>query len=623
VLRDDASPCPLTVNLTVPNRDPTLFAMNQRPPSRLQLAGRALRIVPDMLRAGPAGHLTAGDLLERVARRRGNAPFIRQGDRVVSYADVNAYANRVAHWARARDIGRGSVVGLLMENRPDYLAMWMGLAKVGAVTALINTNLRAETLAHSLRTAGCAHVILGAECADAWASLSASRPAVDLFCLRDGEVSEAPPDATSLDAELAGASTENPPREVRAELRSGDPLFFIYTSGTTGLPKAARLSHSRFLGGGIYALLAGLDENDVLYCPLPLYHTVGGVMCVNGALRSGATLALARHFSASHFWDDVAHYGATAFQYIGELCRYLVNQPPHPLERSHALRFALGNGLRPAVWKTFQERFGVPLIVEFYGATESNVAMVNLQGRTGSVGKAPPALKVALVRFDIERGEMVRGSDGRCQPCDVGEPGELLGRIPKGHSLAGRFEGYTSREETERKILRGVFEEGDAWFRTGDLLYRDADGYYYFVDRIGDTFRWKGENVSTQEVAEAVTAQPGVEICAVYGVELPGAEGRAGMAAVVLEPGARLDGEALFRGLEAALPAYARPAFVRIQTAPEMTGTFKLRKVELQKQGFDPSASADPILYRDDTQGAYVRLDSDTVLRIDRGEVRF
>jgi fatty-acyl-CoA synthase len=599
--------------------------MSQEPPSGLQIAYRGLRMLPDMVRSSPTGRFTAGDMLERTTRQRGDAPFVRYDGGAVSYAQLNAQANRVAHWALARGLGKGSVVGLLMENRPEYLAIWLGLAKVGAVTALLNTNLRGETLAHSLHSAGCNQVLLGSECTDAWISLTTDAPETELFWVRDAEcnTSTLPAHAKPLDDEIAGYSAENPPRRVRSSLRGADPLFFILTSGTTGLPKAARLSHSRFLGGGIYAVLAGLGRNDVLYCPLPLYHAVGGVMCVNAVLRTGATLALARRFSASRFWDDIAEHGATAFQYVGELCRYLVNQPPHPLERRHALRFALGNGLRPDVWKAFQERFGVPHIVEFYGATESNVAMVNLQGRIGSVGRPPPGLKSALVRFDIERGEVVRGPDGRCQPCDPGEPGELLGRITEGRSAAGRFEGYTSREATEKKILRDVFEDNDAWFRTGDLLLRDADGFYYFVDRIGDTFRWKGENVSTQEVAEAVTAQPGVQFCAVYGVEVPGAEGRAGMAAVVLEPGARFDDEALFEGLEAALPPYARPAFVRIRNAPDLTATFKLRKLELQKQGFDPTASDDLILYRDDSRLAYLPLDAETVLRIEKGEVRF
>jgi fatty-acyl-CoA synthase len=501
----------------------------------------------------------------------------------------------------------------------------MGLAKAGVTSALLNTNLRGEALAHSVRTAGCAAVVLGAECAEAWQSLGAEVPAVDLFALADpGRPTAAlPPHAKSLDEECAGFSRHDPPRSVRAELRGGDPLFYIYTSGTTGLPKAARFSHSRFIAGGTYALLAGLSHRDVLYCALPLYHTVGGAICVNAALRSGAALALARRFSARRFWDDVAESGATAFQYIGELCRYLVNQPPHPKERAHALRFALGNGLRPDVWEAFQQRFAVPRIVEFYGATESNVSMVNLAGRPGSVGKAAPGTKIALVRFDVDRDEPVRDAAGRCVPCRDGEPGELVGRISEGRTAAGRFEGYTQQEATEKKILRDVFASGDAWFRTGDLLSRDRDGYYYFVDRIGDTFRWKGENVSTQQVAEAVGGEPGVAMCAAYGVALPGAEGRAGMAAVVLDPGASLDGAGLYARAERELPAYARPAFVRVWQTPDVTGTFKLRKVELQRQGFDPSSTTDPIFYRDDERRAYRPLDAQTHERITSCALRF
>ncbi len=594
--------------------------------SDLLVFGRALRLLPDLLRAGPSRRFTAADLLERQCRRRPDAPFVRFEGRVTSYGELNAQANRFAHWALARGLRKGDVVALLMENRPEYIAVWMGLAKAGVTTALLNTNLRGEALAHSVRTAGCGAVVLGAECADAWQSLGVDAPAVDLFALADPgrEGLELPPHAKSLDEESAGFSRHDPPRSVRADLRGGDPLFYIYTSGTTGLPKAARFSHSRFVAGGTYALLAGLSDSDVLYCALPLYHTVGGVVCVNAVLRSGATLALARRFSARRFWDDIVDSGATAFQYIGELCRYLVNQPPHPKERAHSLRFALGNGLRPDVWETFQQRFAVPRIVEFYGATEGNVSMVNFAGRPGSVGKAAPGTQVSLVRFDVDADAPLRDAAGRCVPCEIGEPGELIGRIAEaGRTAAGRFEGYTSREATEKKILRDVFEPGDAWFRTGDLLSRDADGYYYFVDRIGDTFRWKGENVSTQQVAEAVGGEPGVAMCAAYGVAVPGAEGRAGMAAVVLDPEAAIDGASLYARVERELPAYARPAFVRMWVAPDVTGTFKLRKVELQKQGFDPASTSDPIFYRDDESRAYQRLDAHVHARIASGALRF
>ena len=593
------------------------------PISRLRILGRMLRLLPDMLRGGPNGRFTAADLFERQVRRRGAAPFVRFEGRVYSWDEVNARANRVAHWALARGLGHGDVVALLMENRPDYLAVWIGLAKAGVTTALLNTNLRGDALAHGITAAAAGTVVLGAECSEVWASLGAQEPDVSLFVLADPSRDHAaPPAAKPLDEEIAGMSPHDPPRVVRAALRGADPLFYIYTSGTTGLPKAARFSHSRFMGGGTYPLLAGFGRGDVYYCPLPLYHTTGGVICVNAVIRSGGMLALARRFSASRFWDDVVESGATAFQYIGELCRYLVNQPPHPKERAHRLRFAVGNGLRSDVWATFEERFGVPRMVEFYGATESNVALVNLEGRRGSVGKPAPGMKTALVRYDVERDEPVRDADGRCVPCADGEPGELLGAISEGRSAAGRFEGYTSKEATAKKILRDVFAEGDAWFRSGDLLRRDADGYFEFVDRIGDTFRWKGENVSTQEVAQVVGGEPGVALCAVYGVAIPGAEGPAGMAAVLLDPGAALDGERLHARVRAELPAYARPAFVRVQAAPDLTGTFKLRKVELQKQGFDPTASDDPLFVRDDERGAYVPLDSDSLNRMEAGALR-
>ncbi len=611
------------------NGDPARVGREEGPvisgPSRFAIATRFLRLLPSLVRSGPTGRFTAGDLLEQAVRRRGDAPFVRFEERVCTYRDINALANRVAHWAIGRGIGPGSVVGLLMENRPEYLAMWLGLAKVGGVTALLNTHLRGDALAHCVEAAGCDLLLLGEECSETWLSLGKEVPGITVMTVHDPRPAEhaSVPGSGSLDAQLADNSTDNPPLQVRSALRGADPLFYIYTSGTTGLPKAARLSHARFMGGGIYATLAGMGKKDVMYCPLPLYHTSGGVMCVNAVLRKGATLALARQFSAHHFWEDVAHHGATAFQYIGELCRYLVNQPAGPLDKSHRLRLAIGNGLRPDVWKVFQQRFAVAHIVEFYGATESNVAMVNLAGREGSVGKPFPGLQTALVRFDTVCQDVVRGADGYCQACAPGESGELLGRISEGRSAAGRFEGYTSRAATEQKILRDVFASGDAWFRTGDLLFHDTDGFYYFVDRVGDTFRWKGENVSTQEVAEAVMAQHGVHLCAVYGVELPAAEGRAGMAAVVLEPGTSLDGEVLFKGLENALPAYARPAFVRIQQAAELTGTFKLRKVDLQKQGYETGASQDRILYRDDEGRTYRLLDPQSYSRIQNGELHF
>ncbi len=591
---------------------------------RLRILSRSLRWVPGIALAGPGSKRTAADLIERAARQHPDRSFVRFEGRDHSYHQYNANANRIAHWALERSIGKGDVVAILMGNRPEYLEVWAGLAKVGATSALLNTELKGSALAHVLEAAQCKTLILGSECIDAWASVDLGRrPDPDVFVVEDPQRDSVslPPGAKSLTEETACYSDKNPLRSVRAELRGADALFYIYTSGTTGLPKAARFSHARFMGAGLYSLLSGMTGQDTLYCALPLYHTTGGVMCVNAVLRSGGTLALARRFSASRFWHEVVAMEATGFQYIGELCRYLLAVPPSEWETRHKIRFCVGNGLRRDIWESFQTRFGIPHITEFYGATEGNVSLVNLEGVVGSVGRPAPGGKATLVRWDAQEEGHLRGADGRCIEAGVDETGELLGKISEGRTVAGRFEGYTHAEATEKKILRDVFEEGDAWFRTGDLLRRDERGFYYFVDRLGDSFRWKGENVSTQEVAEALTRHPAVELAAVYGVEIPGCEGRAGMAAVVLR-GAGFDALALYAHVARALPTYARPAFLRVQVKADLTGTFKVRKVEMQAQGFDPDRASDPLYYRDDATRTYKPITPIALAAIHKGELK-
>ncbi|HXZ85813.1 MAG TPA: AMP-binding protein, partial [Myxococcota bacterium] len=466
----------------------------------------------------------------------------------------------------------------------------------------------------------------GSECLTACASLGASAP-WQLWLAGDpgGAPAEPPRGAHDLAADLAARPSANLPVDARAECRTGDDLFYIYTSGTTGLPKAARFSHLKFITAGTAARLVGFDQNGVMYCALPLYHSAGGCMAVGAALLSGGTLALRRRFSAREFWGDVRRQRATSFQYIGEFCRYLLNQPPDAQDGQHELQFCIGNGLRPDIWEEFRDRFRLPRIVEFYGATEGNVSLVNLDNKLGSVGRIPTRLLMdaRLVRYDVERDEHPRDAQGRLIECKPDEVGELIGGLPRrAGDNRGRFEGYTSREATERKILRNAFESGDAFFRTGDLLRRDAQGYFYFVDRIGDTFRWKGENVSTQEVAEALVHFPGVEMANVYGVAVPGADGRAGMVALVLGPQAEFDPRAFYAHAVTALPAYATPVFVRLQHEAELTGTFKLRKVELQHDGYDPARVRDPLYVRDDGARCYVPLDVDAHQRLLAGELR-
>ncbi len=547
------------------------------------------RIKPDATRS-------IVDIVEDQARRRPRNIAVYHLDQTWTYADLDARANRYAHWAMANGIGKGSAVALLMENRPDYLAAWLGLFKVGAQVALINTNLVGMALAHSISISGARHAIVGAELARNFHEAP----------FEDAPLSWIEGEGGNLSAALAVASDKPPGRQARAGVTLKDRAFFIYTSGTTGLPKAANFSHMRmlFMMSGFVGALRP-RESDRIYNPLPLYHSTGGVCAVGLAFMGGGALILKRKFSVHEFWPDIHKYGATMFEYIGELCRYLLNAPPSELERGHRIRAITGNGLRPEIWRQFQSRFAIPRIVEFYGATEGNVAMLNYDGTVGAVGRVPDYLEWLLpsrvVRFDVEKERPVRGPDGLCIECGPNEVGEAIGGIS---ARPGRqFEGYTNKSESEKKLLRDVFRKGDAWFRTGDLMRRDAHGYFYFVDRIGDTFRWKGENVSTGEVGEVLAAAPGIREANVYGVAVPGMEGRAGMAALVVD--GDFDMAALPARLKARLAPYAWPLFLRLSPRIVVTGTFKQRKVDLVREGFDPSAIADPVYFLDPHTSRY------------------
>ena len=366
-------------------------------------------------------------------------------------------------------------------------------------------------------------------------------------------------------------------------------------------------------------------SRDRVYITLPLYHGTGGLCGVGQALMTGACIILRKKFSASQFWDDAADQGATSIVYIGELCRYLVNSPPHPKEKAHKIRTGFGNGLRPDIWEEFLTRFNISYVCEFYGSTEGNVSFLGFDGKVGAVGRIPGYLEksvyghVAFVKFDVVEEKPIRGNDGFCIKTLPGEPGEAIGKV--GDETRTRFEGYNDEEATKKKILRDVFEEGDMWFRTGDLMSKDAEGYVYFVDRIGDTFRWKGENVSTNEVAEFVARAPGISTANVYGVSVPGTDGRAGMAAITTN--GDVDYDNLYAWLSEHLPKYAIPLFIRVQKEAETTGTFKYRKVELVKEGFDPSTVSEPIWYFDPETNKYEPLTPDAHETIASGAVKF
>ena len=592
--------------------------------SREQTAARLARFTGAVTAHTPEQTHTVVDRLERLAQDVPERTMIHFENEVHTFRQVNERANRVAHWACSSGIGRGDVVALLMENRPEYLSTWLGLAKLGVVTSLLNTHLTGRSLGHLIRAGGNGrHLIAGSECLGKLATMDEEDRAgiaVHMLPERDAAadpVSLEPLAATDLGPVLEASSPENPDAVLRRGLTAGDDLFYIFTSGTTGLPKAARFSHMRYLGHGDgIAALARYDERDVIYCVLPLYHGAGGVVVTSCALAVGGAIALRRRFSASHFWQDVRRYRATSFHYVGEICRYLVNRPERSDDLDNGIRVVFGAGLGADIWDRFRDRFGVDRIIEGWSSTESNTGLLNVDNRSGSCGRIPFAEQHngALIRYDIETDSHTRDENGWCITCLPGEAGEFIGNIPSGgDGSAASFEGYASEEETRRKILCDVFERGDRWYRSGDLLRRDEEDYYYFVDRIGDTYRWKGENVSTLDVEQALGECPGIELANVYGVTIPGADGRAGMAALVLDEDARFDPKGFYRFASESLPRYAVPLFLRLSQSADITSSFKLRKVELQRAGYDPATIADPLFVRDDARREFVTLDTTTL----------
>ena len=559
-------------------------------------------------------------VIEELAETRGDAPALLSAHERLTYRALAERANRYARWALAQNLGKGETVCLMMPNRPEYMAIWLGITKVGGVVALINTNLRGAALAHCIDIVTPQHIIVASEYCDE------VRTAIAPKAGRPKIWSHGSDDFARIDRAIERLSGGPLTEAERRGVTIADRALHIYTSGTTGLPKAANVSHHRLMQWSFwFAGLMNTGPDDRMYDCLPLYHSVGGVVATGAVLVRGGSVVIREKFSAREFWDDVVNWDCTLFQYIGELCRYLVNAPEQPREKQHRLRLCCGNGLRADVWEKFQNRFAIPQILEFYAATEGNVSLYNVEGKVGAIGRVPSFLAhrfpLALVKFDAATRQPIRDESGLCIRCATDEAGEAIGRIHDGAAhAAAEFEGYTDAEASQKKILRDVFERGDAWYRTGDLMRADASGFFYFVDRIGDTFRWKGENVATSEVAAAIMAFPGMTEATVYGVPVPGTEGAAGMAALVVDGALDLPGFRKY--LAHVLPAYARPLFLRIQDRIAVTATFKHQNTELEREGFDPTASDSAIYFDDPSQQAYVRLDRALFDRIQAGSAR-
>ena len=560
------------------------------------------------------GGATVAGLFEERVRRDPQGLALAWLSKRFSWSDVDQQARRYAVFFAQEGVRPGDVVAIVMENRPDYLFALMGLARLGAAASLINNNLVEKALIHAIMVCDAQRILVGAERLAAVEDIASDLKEMDLdrnLWVRSDEDGPASTTRRVIDSELAAADPAVAPSDPSPKAQN--VFCYIYTSGTTGLPKAALIRNNRMLMAGVSFghLMLRASPGDVVYVTLPLYHSSGMFLGWGGALSTGAAIALRRKFSATNFWTDVRDFQATSFIYIGELCRYLLNRPVQEGERDHRLKLGVGNGMRGDVWIPFQERFGIPIIREFYGATEGNAPTLNMKGRPGMIGKLQ--FGQAIVRCDMVTGEPIRNAEGYCERVSPGEIGLMIGRI----SSVMSFDGYVDKAATQKKILTDVFKAGDQWFDSGDLIEFHQGKWLSFADRAGDTFRWKGENVSTNEVADIIDAATGVSEANVYGVEIPNADGRAGMAAISVD--GEFDLDSFAQWVETKLASYQRPLFLRLlQGSMNITGTFKHQKVEYRDEAWDLDRISDPLFALVD--GRYVALDRELSARIQSGD---
>ncbi|XP_059094771.1 long-chain fatty acid transport protein 4-like isoform X2 [Tigriopus californicus] len=551
-------------------------------------------------------------------------------DSTWTFSEVDKYSNRIANYFLSLGFKKGDSVALFMENRPEYVGIWLGLSKIGAVPALINHSLRQESLIHSIHVADCKSIVFSSDVYDAVGEVIASvkngYTEYSSFCLGPApKNSDEHFQTVMLEESLLKTSDGPVDKVIQDSIGFKDKLMYIYTSGTTGMPKAAVIKHSRYIlaAGGCHFVI-GVRKDDIIYSPLPLYHSVAGMIAMAGSMLHGMSIVMKKKFSASSYWKDCIKFNVTAAQYIGELCRYLLNTPQIPEEKEHKVRLMFGNGLRQQIWVDFVQRFGIEKIAEFYGSTEGNSQIINIENKVGAVGFVsllfPNILPLGLVKVDEETGAEVRDKNGLCITCQPGEPGEFVGKIVRNHPVRD-FHGYADEKATQKKLLCDVRTKGDLFFRSGDVLVMDDLGWLYFKDRSGDTFRWRGENVSTVEVESILSNIIDLKDAIVYGVQIPGTEGRAGMAAIH-DPDEIVDLEKLASGLKAKLPAFARPLFVRLVDHFDITGTYKLKKFNLQREGFDPDQISDKMYFLNPKSGLYEALDAELFKNIVSGSIR-
>ena len=591
-----------------------------------EIIGKVPSVIKDLPKIGKAAfynfttnvdsEVSIGAIFEETVQKFPEQICVYYLDRKWTYQEFDEWCNRLANHFVAIGIKKGDVVAVLLENRPELLAVSMALSKIGGIAALLNTAQRNKPLIHSIQLAQPKLLLIDQNLINNYNEIknTLNFPNNLVFSIAD-ELKRTSSQLKAFDIKSFQYSNQKP--NYQPKIFAKDPAMYIYTSGTTGLPKASIISHGRWLKGysafGLTSLR--LNEKDILYVPLPFFHATAMVVCWSSVVAGGAAIVIKNKFSVSDFWKDIHKYQVTGFGYVGEMCKYLLNTPENPLEKNSTLKKMIGNGLRPDIWQKFKQRFNIEQVAEFYASSEGNIAFFNVFNLDQTMGFS--ITSYAIVKYDIEKGAPKLDKNGFMQKVKTNGVGLLIGEINERYP----YDGYTEKSKTEQTILRNVFTKGDAWFNTNDLVRDMGFGHTQFVDRLGDTFRWKGENVSTQEVEGIINLIDNVEESIVFGVEIPGCNGRAGMAKIILKENKALDMDNLYRLLSNELPAYAVPIFVRIARDAAITSTFKHQKSELKKEGFDINIIKDDVYVLKNKQ--YILLDKDFHEEICKGDIRF
>ncbi|XP_070537569.1 long-chain fatty acid transport protein 6-like [Ptychodera flava] len=587
--------------------------------SDIQKTRKTKRIFSEVEEYVKRKHFVVDMLIEQATKQPYKA-FIIYNNTIYTYGDIDRMSNKFANFVRRQGLKLGDTVAMFMYNEPAYLWMFFGFAKLGISCSFINYNLRGDSITHCLDVCGAKLLVVGHENE----LLSAVQNVAEHLAERQIDVWTYHGNARGffkdIQDELERSSDDPIQKEFRDELLPTDISMFIFTSGTTGHPKAAKISCSRHVYSTLSLSSLEIRPDDRLYISLPLYHSSGMMMGVSPALKHGLTVILAKKFSVHNCWDDCRRHKATILLYIGEVCRYLLSLPETPEDKNHSIRIAIGNGLRQDIWTKFRRRYSIPTIAEFYGCTEGGFFTMNSDNTPAVVGKFHPSfqrsLGFQLVKYDFETALPLRDKNGWCIPVGIGEPGLLLSPV------RGHYDGYSEKKLTEKRLIRNAFKDGDLYSNMGDLMVLNKDYYLYFVDRIGDTFRWKGENVSTTEVADIIGSHPAIQEANVYGIQIPGQDGRAGMAALVLKKGETFEPTEFYKHVTTSLPMYACPRFLRLMDKLDKTGTYKYKKGDLVKQGFNPKEIKNKMYYIDIAGGTYKPLHESAYLHIVTGKAK-